>query len=264
MSVAARYVPVEEKVVVCLDSKTAYQEDKPLIKAWMVLTTTASYIGERLWALPALSAQLRKFYPEFQQYHRVASFKKGHPVLDIARKIHSCGGINRPKILYRVTHRDQPRHGLKARGYGLARVAPIYFHRFVQKHLMPWCRTPSPFLSVTDSMDKVRTTIKYYRSKGYKGIRVVKFRSDGAGWNHRAQPLWHVPTLGADLSCSEWATRPLHKHEYLLQSHIPHQSIISIKGVSDDGPVTKQWKRGIREPAESRIRKRAKGFDIRI
>ncbi|KAI0145423.1 hypothetical protein GGR57DRAFT_506833 [Xylariaceae sp. FL1272] len=265
MSVAARYVPTEEKVVVCLDSKTAYQEDKPSTEAWMVHTTTPSFIGERLWSLPVLSVRLQENYPEFQQYLRQGSFKKGRPVLDVGRKIHSCGGVRRPKILYRVIHRGQPWQGLKARGYGFARVTPIYFHRFVQKHLVPSCRLPSPFLSVTDSKDKVRTTIEYYRSKGYKGIRVVKFRTDGPGWNHRAQPLWHVPALGVELSCNEWATRPMHRHEYLLQSHIPHLSIIHIKAVSDDGPSTKQWKRNtIQQTAVSRARARATGFTLRI
>ncbi|RWA07112.1 hypothetical protein EKO27_g7991 [Xylaria grammica] len=207
--------------------------DRPGYGAFLVKSQIEPHIKYKLWWTEQEHMELRNLYediPEFHKDNRCGGFVTGYPLTHRSEQICTCAGPERPEVLYRVVHDEQPHEGLKARGHGLIEPTPLFFQLLVVKHLIWQCRIPSPFLSATNSRAKVGRLMKVLEKHGCTGIRVVKFRSGGPGWDHGKQRLFHVPSLVKRL---KYPVKYYMKSEYILESHIPPESIIETTSMED-------------------------------
>ncbi|OHW97593.1 hypothetical protein CSPAE12_03646 [Colletotrichum incanum] len=130
----------------------------------------------------------------------------------------------RPRTLYRVIHGGQPDNGLKSR---LGRGSdPIFFQLHLQKHLRWRCRESSPFLSATNSWKKAMIIAAVYAARAFTGLRIIKFKTSGLGWNHGIQRLWSARSLIRQLGLNK-DDRPYFNNEFLIEHSIPQESIIA-------------------------------------
>ncbi|KAI1487128.1 hypothetical protein F5X96DRAFT_687489 [Biscogniauxia mediterranea] len=199
-------VQVEHLIVPRYNQKPMPQENNPDAKAWIVKSRVEPNIPVKLWIRPEFHQELQLMYPKIpgvDDLYRPRGLVNGQPMTDIAMKISTFAGKARPKILYRVVHAGQPHYGMKARGYGIVSVDPLYFQVLVQKHICWRCRNPSPFMSVTDDLGTVEMICKCYQERNFTGIKVITFRSSGLGWNHKIQRLWRCRDLGRQLHLSQ-------------------------------------------------------------
>lgn len=233
----------------------------------MVKSTITPHIKTRYWCTLQGRAGLKELYkdlPDFEDDARRGGFVNGRPMLNPSIPILTCTGSARPRILYRVVHNQQPHYGRKARGYGIVKITPLLFKMLVDKHLNWKCRQPSPFMSTTDSWVKVRTIARTLQEHGYKGIQVIKFKSSGPGWDHESQRLFYAPNLIDSFRTRGYWVKPYMKDDYLLESHIPPQSIRKVKDIKDVSyePVPRiSKKREAPEDSEERkSSKRSKNF----
>ncbi|KAI0409857.1 hypothetical protein F4802DRAFT_4622 [Xylaria palmicola] len=203
--------------------------------------------------------------PEFET-SRDGGFVKGRPLKAVAAPVSTCTGQGRPDILYRVVHDGQPHYGQKARGFGKVTLEPWNFQGLVEKHVCWQSRHPSPFISTTNSPARLKAVIKTYRERGFTGIRVIEFRTWGAGWDHNFHRLFYVPDFSTYFGDAGYETLPYLEDEYLLQYEIPEESIVSIRNLDDIhyGMAPRKRKRVAEETEpEEKIRvssKRSKGF----
>ncbi|KAI0446452.1 hypothetical protein F4803DRAFT_547176 [Xylaria telfairii] len=200
---------------------------QPDVKSWIVKRKTDPNKPFRFWSLPEEYDAIRQIYPDIAIEEGRGSFIWGYPQLDLAIPIHTVGtSKDRPKYLYRLIHDGQPHGGIKARGYGLVIVDPFSFHILLRKHLDWRCRNPSPFLSATDSLDKIDHIYRLYIERGYRNIRFKVFRTDGPGWDHEKQKMYHVPRVLKEMDDRSPKYIEIMGHEYLIEGEIPLQSII--------------------------------------
>ncbi|KAI0509743.1 hypothetical protein F5B22DRAFT_657929 [Xylaria bambusicola] len=229
-------VPVELFRVPLFEPEWVRYDERPECTVFAVKSKVQPHFRFKIWWKKEGHEQLSKCYKglskyEEQNYH--GGFVNGLPIIELSVPVRTCIGCQRPKILYRVVHDAQPHYGIKARGYGLVHVTPLHFQLLVANHMEWRCRDPSPFMSTTDSLEKVRQIIRIYQSKGMTGIRVHKFRSNGPEWEQEVGRLFHVPKLGYDLHNLHYRTCHYMQREYLLESHIPPESIIETTEVED-------------------------------
>ncbi|KAI1110487.1 hypothetical protein F5Y14DRAFT_361637 [Nemania sp. NC0429] len=228
-----RGVPLERFDVPVFDRKFVAPSERPDCEVFMVKSTTQEHLKMRCWCTTEGEADLRTQYdnlPEFEEDPRRGGFVNGQPLMNLSVPVSTCVGARRPRILYRVVHDGQPHYGRKARGYGIVKVTPLMFQMLVTKHLRWQCRQPSPFMSTTNSWEKVGKIIGNLREHGFTGIQVIEFRSSGRGWDHKAQRLFYAPTLGMSL---KFPVRPYMENDYLLESHIPPESIRKVHHFQD-------------------------------
>ncbi|KAI1427799.1 hypothetical protein F5Y12DRAFT_791496 [Xylaria sp. FL1777] len=230
------YVPSELFYVPLFEMKPLEYSKRPECKVFLVRSTIQPYINVSYWWDKEGQTELAKLYKDIPAYDEInwhGGFVNGRPMINPSVPVFTCAGRKRPSILYRVVHEEQPHYGMKARGYGLVDVTPLLFQVLVTKHLNWRCRHPSPFMSTTNSYRKVQQIIKTLHRHGKTGLRIVIFRSSGTGWDHKAQRLFHVPRLGRNLRVSDFKILPYMQAEYLLESHIPPESIMKIISVED-------------------------------
>ncbi|RYC62306.1 hypothetical protein CHU98_g3893 [Xylaria longipes] len=265
------YIPTERLLVAQLEMTRVEYTKKPDAIGWIVRKKGDPNKPFRFRFLPEARHAIRRIYPNIPIEERQGAFIWGYPLRRLEKFIHTCGtSTGRPKILYRLTRDGQPHGGRKPRGHGLVDVDPFSFHIFFQKHLSWRCRNPSPFLSVTDSFEKVKDMHKLYQKRGYQNIKLIKFRSYGPGWDHTKLRLYHVPTLTRLLGgvpCMKYMYR-----EFLVDGEIPHQSIIKEWVLTPGYPGRPKKKR--KSPArtskstvrdnEKGKRRRATAFKLRI
>ncbi|KAI0412779.1 hypothetical protein F5X98DRAFT_379460 [Xylaria grammica] len=247
-------VPAETFSVPIFQMKPVEYSDRPECGAFLVKSVLESHIKYKLWWTEGEHMELRNLYediPAYDENNSYGGFVNGYPMTHRSEQISTCAGPGRPKVLYRVIHDEQPHEGLKARGHGLIEPTALFFQLLVVKHLIWQCRIPSPFLSATNSPAKVERLIKILKRRGCTGIRVVEFRSCGPGWDHGRQRLFHVPTLVKRLN---YPIKEYMKSEYILESHIPPESIIDITTIEDVNPqrVPKKRKRENDDPAKEK------------
>ncbi|KAI0869902.1 hypothetical protein GGS24DRAFT_477216, partial [Hypoxylon argillaceum] len=92
----------------------------------------------RLWRNKEGNDELKKAYPSTPDFDEKASrggFRTGRALEQLALPISTCGGRDRPPILYRVVHDGQPHGGMKARGFGLVKVTHETFQVLFDKHI---------------------------------------------------------------------------------------------------------------------------------
>ncbi|KAI0173042.1 hypothetical protein GGR52DRAFT_541681 [Hypoxylon sp. FL1284] len=177
---------------------------------------------------PDVHAELCKVYqglPEARDLIRGGGFLHGRPMVDTGIEIETCGGAERPAQLYRVIHADQPFGGIEARGSGSVQINPLYFQVLVQKHLNRNCRYPSPFLSVTNSLDKAKVVAAVYEARGFSGIEIVHFDSTGLGWNQKERRLWDATYLVEKFQTPILKGKGYLEQEFLLEYAIPKDSV---------------------------------------
>ncbi|KAI0601225.1 hypothetical protein F4775DRAFT_543307 [Biscogniauxia sp. FL1348] len=213
-------VPVEHMIVPRYAQRPMKQEDNLDAKAWIVKSKVEPNKSVKLWIRPEFHQNLQLMYPKIpgvNDLYRPGGFVNGRPMTHIAMVVSTFAGKARPEILYRVVHAGQPHYGMKARGYGIVSVDPLYFQILVQKHVCWRCRDPSPFMSVTDDSEKVEKICNYYRKRNFTGIKVITFRSSGQGWNHKKQRLWSCRDLGRQLGLNSLMGMPYLEFDYLLE-----------------------------------------------
>ncbi|KAI8955547.1 hypothetical protein F4801DRAFT_574294 [Xylaria longipes] len=229
----ASYVPTEEILVVQYEKRIVENTKNPHAKGWIVKHKADPNKPFRLWLRPGVHYKMRQLYSKFPKPRGKGGFLKGRAIRNYATPIHTCGTnkdglqIDRPQILFRVTHDGQPHSGKKPRAHGLVTVTPLYFHIFVLKHLIWPCRSPSPFLSATNSIGKKDHVVNLYRERGYQNIKLITFRTYGPGWDHQKQRMYHVPTLCKELDCRSLRYIEHMDCEYIIEGEIPEESIIS-------------------------------------
>ncbi|KAI1200950.1 hypothetical protein F5X97DRAFT_320888 [Nemania serpens] len=242
-------VPIEHFDIPLFARKSVKYSERPDCEVFMVKSTTQPHMKVRCWCTTGGRASLQELYnnlPEFENDERRGGFVNGRPLTHLSVTISTCAGQSRPKTLYRVVHDEQPHYGRKARGHGIVKVTPLSFQILVEKHLNWRCRQPSPFMSSTNDQRKVRRIVQTLQEHGFTGIQVIEFRTSGDGWNHTAQRLFYAPTLRHNLNRTNYRNLPYLENDYLLESHIPPESILSVEDIEDV-----HW-----EPAPKRSKKR--------
>ncbi|KAI0969478.1 hypothetical protein F4678DRAFT_463261 [Xylaria arbuscula] len=233
--------------------------DQPKCKVFMVKSTLDPHVKVKLWWTKGGYEELKKRYENISDYDEInlhGGFVNGRPLINLSVPVFTCAGLDRSRVFYRVVHDQQPHYGMKARGYGLVKVTPLLFQVLVDKHLNWRCRHHSPFMSVTNCHTKIRQIIRILQKRGKTGLRVITFRSDGEGWDHKTQRLFHVPVLGRYLHSIDYEYCTYMQAEYLLESHIPPESILKIAHIKDVNHPPKQKKRKLEEDDSSQEKKK--------
>ncbi|KAI1120362.1 hypothetical protein F5Y10DRAFT_258580 [Nemania abortiva] len=176
-------VPLEVFYVPLFERKWVKYIDRPEAQVFLVKSTENKTVDRvNVWWTREGYSKLKKYHPDlpdFDEYAFHGGFINGRPLLKPSVPIFTCAGSARPRILYRVVHKDQPDYGLRARGYGRTKATPELFQALVDKHLIWKARNRSPFISTTNSWGKVQRMIKALQEKGLTGVRVVVFRFEG-------------------------------------------------------------------------------------
>ncbi|KAI1186274.1 hypothetical protein F5B17DRAFT_431744 [Nemania serpens] len=229
-------VPSECFHIPLFERRQVEYSERPECEVFMVKCTIAPHIKVRCWCTTEGRANLQTLYkdlPEFDEDRKQGGFVNGRPMSKLSVPVFTCTGQERPQIFYRVVHHQQPYYGRKARGYGLVKVTPLMFQMLVDRHLKWQCRQPSPFMSATNSWEKAERITRVLQKHGCTGIQIIEFRSSGPGWDHKAQRIFYVPRLGEYLNTPNYYTRPYYQDDYLVESHIPPESILSVKDIED-------------------------------
>ncbi|KAI1799637.1 hypothetical protein F4811DRAFT_565386 [Daldinia bambusicola] len=186
----------------------------PDVEAWVVDSKVENGKSFKLWMKPEMHEKLRALYPDLpdaEDISRGGGFLHGRPMLDTAITIETCGGDERPKALYRVIHSAQPFGGIKSRGHEI--------------HMNWHCSNPSPFLSVTNSPEKVAVIAAVHQARGFKGIRILQFNPSHKSWNHNKQRLWNTKHLVDKFDMQVLKRRQYLDQEFLVEDTIPPESI---------------------------------------
>ncbi|KAI6082521.1 hypothetical protein F4821DRAFT_272400 [Hypoxylon rubiginosum] len=220
--------PVGKLIVPRYGERRVPQASMPDVKAWAV-DAKAEDVPVRLRMKPEFHEELSAVYPELPEADdliRGGGFLHGRPMKDTGIEIETCGGSKRPATLYRVIHAGQPYGGIKARGYGIVQIKPFYFQILVQKHLNWGCRNPSPFISVTDNLEKVKIVAAVYEARGFSAIQILEFNTIGPEWNNEEHRLWNVRDLVDKFDTAVLKRRKYLEQEFLVENSIPPESII--------------------------------------
>ncbi|TGJ82732.1 hypothetical protein E0Z10_g6024 [Xylaria hypoxylon] len=213
------------------ERKSVKHSQRPKCEAFIVKSTIEPHTKAKVWWTKEGHRKLEVLYNNLavfddNNYHR--GFVNGRPMIHPSVPVSTCAGSKRPPILYRVVCEQQPCYGMKAHGHGLLNVTPLNFQSLVDKHLSWRCRDPSTSSRQQTLGRKVWQLIKALQKSGISGLQIVIFSSSGPGWDHKAQRLFHVPLLGVYFGDPDYQTLPYMQAEYLLQSHIPRESILKI------------------------------------
>ncbi|KAI0116774.1 hypothetical protein F4814DRAFT_447776 [Daldinia grandis] len=222
-------VPVEEVLIPQYGERRLAQASMPDIKAWIVDSKAGNGIPFKLWMKPELYEELKALYPNIPSMGEIirgGGFLQGRPMLEPSIAIRTCGGSRRPKKLYRVIHAGQPFGGIKARGYGTVDINPLHFQILIQKHLNWNCSSPSPFLSVTDSLNKLRVIAAVSEARGFKDIEILDIDPAHESWDHRHQRLWNTRHLVDEFGTKILKSRRFLHQEFLVENMIPPKSIL--------------------------------------
>ncbi|GKT51222.1 uncharacterized protein ColSpa_11403 [Colletotrichum spaethianum] len=72
-----------------------------------------------------------------------------------------------------------------------------------------------------------------YAARGFTGIRIIKFKTSGPGWNNNIQRLWEVRSLIRQLKLHK-DDRPYFDNEFLIECSIPEESITNYLNWEED------------------------------
>lgn len=223
-------VPVQEVTVArydpCIRKIAGYQEPAK-VKGWLTKSSTDKNVPWVLRVLPEHVDEVKNAFPgvlDVIKGSRNVGCVNGTALLSTSFKVYTVGGVERPEFMYRAIHGGQPHQGIKSR---LGRGSdPIFLHIHLRKHLRWACREPSPFLSVTQVQRKVCRVACEYEMRGYSGIRIIKFRTSGPGWDHAVQRMWRARAL-LRLLGMRMDDRPYIDNEFLIEASIPAESIVA-------------------------------------
>ncbi|KAI0856982.1 hypothetical protein F4860DRAFT_518254 [Xylaria cubensis] len=249
-------VPRQKILVAKFDIKVVKYTAKPKAKGWVVVRKRVDPDKQfKFRFLPEEHDAIHLIYPTISIEKIQSAFLRGYPLINLATPIYTCGTrTGRPKILYRLTHDGQPHGGMKPRGHGSVIVEPFSFHILLFKHLDWRCRNLSPFLSATDSMDKILHMYGLYDERGYQNIRLLIFRTDGPGWDHQMQKLYRVFDLLMALGGRSPKYVSSMIREFILEGEIPPESIIEERLLKSNNP-----RRPVRIPVPPKAKSTIKG-----
>jgi hypothetical protein len=222
-------VPVETLNVVRWSRKPVFQEEQPEHLTWLIHSKTVPGRDARVCTTPDIQTELQSAHRQAYDDHLCTitsnrtSFRKGRVMLDSSVPIKTCGGQERPRVLWRAVHDGMPHGGIGARSLGLVETDGIFFQRFLQNHLVWICRQPSPFISVANKRDKALSMAAAFAARGRTGIRILEISSVGEHWEHGQSRLWDVMALLASFHLEQ---KIFYEHEYLVERSIPSQHII--------------------------------------
>ncbi|KAI4860134.1 hypothetical protein F4820DRAFT_453211 [Hypoxylon rubiginosum] len=259
-------LPTQKIVVPRYGERRIAQSSMPDIQAWIVDAKSEKGIPFKLWMKPEAYQELSGLYPELpdaEDIIRRGGFLHGRPMVDIGIELETCGGPSRPTKLYRVIHADQPFGGIKARGCGMIRIDPLHFQILVQKHLNWSCRNPSPFISVTDNLQKVKIVAAVYEARGFSGIEIIEFDTASPAWNNEEHRLWNVRDLVEKFGATVLKRRDYLEQEFLVEYSIPPGSITrrfswkSVRNELDPDGFSRRRMKAIVRNRNTESRKRA-------
>ncbi|KAI1361689.1 hypothetical protein F5Y08DRAFT_342433 [Xylaria arbuscula] len=239
-------VPSEVLQVPRFGTEYVSYDERPGCTVFAVKTQVQPGFTHKIWWKKSGHERLSKHYDNIPKYEEInwhGGFVNGLPIIKFSVPVPTCAGSRRPRKLYRVTHDEQPNEGKKARGYGSVGITQLHFQMQVAQHMVWQCRNPSPFLSATDQWKKVEQIIRALRRAGKTGIRIHVFLTSGPGWDHKKQRLFFVPDIGRSLGIEKYWTDKRKQREYLLESHIPPESIKKTIEVEDGFDQVKPRKR---------------------
>ena len=175
------------------------QTQAPDVELWMAQTTTEHEFDRRTkpWEkedsskLKELCEALDISVPDSIVSGKSSGFVKGYGLRpESITSLHTLGGADRPRFVYRVVHADSPFEGLKARGHGKVKTDALHFQVLLQEHLNWKCRWASPFLSVATTLDKALVICGTYYGKCREGIKIHIIDTHAEGWNHHELRLF--------------------------------------------------------------------------
>ncbi|KAF9870990.1 hypothetical protein CkaCkLH20_11407 [Colletotrichum karsti] len=221
-------VPSQEVVVARYYWKIGkIAEQKEEVKAWLTKNTTNG-IPWVLRVLPGFEEEVNNAFPGvlgMMSRGQNNGCVNGTALLQTDYKVHTVGGKYRPKFLYRAFHSEIPNNGIKSRlGRG---TDPIFLHIHLRKHLRWRCREASPFLSATNDWAKAVRIALLYEKRGHTGIKIIKFATNGEGWDHNVQRMWRARSLLYQMGLKN-DNRKYLDNEYLIEHSIPEASIVKV------------------------------------
>lgn len=159
--------------------------------------------------------------------------------------LRTCGGLDRPRFVFRVTHegtsdgkiKPMPFGGLKARGYGSIKTDPIHFQDLVQLHLNWNWRGKSPFISVAVHVELALLFCEAYTFRRCRGIKLHVIKTSGKEWDHANQRMFRVNDLVDKLKLR---SRDVYHAECLVENSIPEGSVV--RTVTDWKRIPPRWK----------------------
>ncbi|KAI1872664.1 hypothetical protein JX265_005544 [Neoarthrinium moseri] len=219
-------IPAETMGVARYDSKRTIIADNSNedVKAWLTKNTCGNNLPWVLRLVPEHAKEINDAYPRMLSMltgSRNVGCVWGTALIETTVEVTTCGGDERPRIMYRAIHDNS---SLEARlGTG---TNPLFMQIHCQKHLSWRCRELSPFVSATPFYRKAVRLAELFEERNYTGIQIVKFRTDGPGWDHNTQRIWKVRDLINRLEIKHvWAFTT--DGEYLVEHSIPQESVVS-------------------------------------
>ncbi|KAI1388057.1 uncharacterized protein F4822DRAFT_430812 [Hypoxylon trugodes] len=221
-------IPPETLMIPRYGGRRILQARMPEVGAWIVDSKLDGKVPFKLWMKPEVYDDLSKIYPsipEVEDLARGGGFLHGRPLLEKEVEIETCWATRQPKRLYRIIHDGQPFGGIKSRGFEDIHINPVHFQVLVQKHLNWNCRNPSPFLSVTDDLKKVKVVAAVFQARGHTGIQILELDPKHPAWDHKVQKVWNARDLIDTFGTPILKRRRFLENEYLVEKSISPESI---------------------------------------
>jgi hypothetical protein len=223
-------VPREVVSVLQWDQKKTEAGNKPEGTAWLVDCVADKARGVRVWMRDEAAFKKMLGMEETAALPAIildaepkCGFKNGLIFKNNSVQLTTCGGVNRPSIVFRAYHEEIPHEGIKARSFEKFKTDPIFFQKCLQSHLEWLSRKLSPFLSVTTDFRKAVRMCCIAEAKGKKGIKLLVIDTTSKDWDHKQSRMWHLPYL---LHSLDVACRHEVDDEYLIEHSIPRESIL--------------------------------------
>ncbi|KAF3797808.1 hypothetical protein GCG54_00011900 [Colletotrichum gloeosporioides] len=225
------FIPTRDLIVARYATEVTRIEDfaDQDVRGWLTINRSARDGRRTPWALrilPDYVDEINNHFPRALtaiENSRNVGCLNGIALLNSRIKITTLGGLDRPRELYRAIHSGQPDDGIKSR---LGRESDaVFFHHHLRRHLRWQSREASPFLSATDDLGKAVRIAAIYVAKGFDDVRIIKFNTQGPGWDHDVNRMWNPRELARILSPRD--DKDYLDNEVLVEHSIPKNSIVS-------------------------------------
>ncbi|KAF4808170.1 hypothetical protein CGCSCA4_v012532 [Colletotrichum siamense] len=226
------FIPAQELIVARYATKVTRIEDfaDQDVRGWLTINRSArdGNMKRTPWALRILPDYVEEINSNFPQAliamdnSRNVGCLNGIALLNSRIKITTLGGLDRPRELYRAIHSGQPGDGITSR---LGRGSDaVFFHHHLRRHLRWQSREASPFLSATNDLKKAVRIAAIYVAKGFDDVRIIRFNTQGPGWDHNLNRMWNPRKLARMLSPRD--DKKYLDNEVLIEHSIPKDSIL--------------------------------------
>ncbi|KAI8305522.1 hypothetical protein K4K61_005224 [Colletotrichum sp. SAR11_59] len=196
------FIPARDLIVARYATKVTRIEDfaDQDVRGWLTINRSAQDGKRTPWALRILPDYVEEINSNFPQAliamdnSRNVGCLNGIALLNSRIKITTLSGLDRPRELYRAIHSGQPDDGIKSR------------------------------LGPTNDLKKAVRIAAIYVAKGFDDVRIIRFNTQGPGWDHNLNRMWNPRELARMLSPRD--DKKYLDNEVLIEHSIPKDSIL--------------------------------------